>query len=122
MDRSGSFSSIGALVRRHGHFDACEDAVQEALPAATLQWPGESVPDNPRGWLITAASRRLTDELRSEYARTRRETLVATRTPADEFRSPAARAGYREAARRTTSLPEQRYLETRAARLAQAER
>jgi predicted RNA polymerase sigma factor len=30
----------------------------------------------------------------------------------------AARAGYRRAARRTTSLPEQRYLEARAARLA----
>ncbi|MEU0478489.1 DUF6596 domain-containing protein [Streptosporangium sp. NPDC006013] len=84
---------LGALVRRHGHFDACEDAVQEALLAATLQWPGEGVPDNPRGWLITVASRRLTDELRSEYARARRETLVATRTPADEFRSPAADAG-----------------------------
>ena len=30
---------LGALVRRHGQFDACEDAVQEALLAAAVQWP-----------------------------------------------------------------------------------
>ncbi|WP_436764396.1 RNA polymerase sigma factor [Streptosporangium sp. V21-05] len=84
---------LGVLVRRHGHFDACEDAVQEALLAAALQWPEQGAPDNPRGWLITVASRRLTDELRSEYARNRRENMVAARAPADEFLSPAADAG-----------------------------
>ena len=68
---------LGALVRRYGHFDACEDAVQEALLAAAVQWPEEGLPDSPRGWLITVASRRLTDELRSNEARRRREdTLV----------------------------------------------
>ena len=41
---------LGLLVRRHGQFDACEDAVQEALLAASQQWPGEGVPDNPRAW------------------------------------------------------------------------
>ena len=55
---------LGALVRRYGQFDACEDAVQEALLAAATQWPDDGIPDNPRGWLITVASRRLTDELR----------------------------------------------------------
>ncbi len=64
---------LGALVRRYGQFDACEDAVQEALLAAATQWPAEGVPDNPRGWLITVASRRLTDQLRSDIARRRRE-------------------------------------------------
>ncbi|WP_344748286.1 RNA polymerase sigma factor [Streptosporangium vulgare] len=83
---------LGVLVRRYGHFDACEDAVQEALLAAALQWPEQGLPDNPRGWLITVASRRLTDELRSEYARNRRESMVAARAPADEFLSPAADA------------------------------
>ena len=68
---------LGALVRRYGHFDACEDAVQEALLAATAQWPGEGVPDNPRGWLITVASRRVTDQLRSDEARRRREETTA---------------------------------------------
>jgi len=64
---------LGALVRRYGHFDASEDAVQEALLAAAVQWPEQGRPDNPRGWLITVASRRLTDQLRSEEARRRRE-------------------------------------------------
>jgi RNA polymerase sigma factor (sigma-70 family) len=67
---------LGVLVRRHGRFDACEDAVQEALLAAALQWPSEGVPDNPYGWLITVASRRLLDELRAESARVRREETV----------------------------------------------
>ncbi|MFF5230931.1 RNA polymerase sigma factor [Dactylosporangium sp. NPDC000521] len=68
---------LGVLVRRHGQFDACEDAVQEALLAAALQWPVEGVPEQPRGWLITVASRRLTDQFRSEDARRRRELSVA---------------------------------------------
>ena len=65
------------MVRRYGHFATAEDATQEALLAAAVQWPGDGVPDNPRGWLITVASRRLTDLLRSEQARRRREDTVA---------------------------------------------
>jgi RNA polymerase sigma factor (sigma-70 family) len=72
---------LGALVRRYGNFDACEDAVQEALLAATLQWPAEGVPDNPRSWLITVASRRRIEVLRSEAARVRREETVGSWTP-----------------------------------------
>ncbi len=64
---------LGALARRHGRFDACEDAVQEALLAASTQWSREGVPDDPRAWLVTVANRRLVDEWRSESARRRRE-------------------------------------------------
>ena len=70
---------LGALARRHGQFDACEDAVQEALLAAALQWPKEGMPDDPRAWLRTVAGRRLTDEWRSESARRSREEDVAVR-------------------------------------------
>ena len=69
---------LGALVRRYGHFDACEDAVQEALLAASVQWPEQGFPDSPRGWLVTVASRRLTDQLRGEESRRRREAAAAT--------------------------------------------
>ena len=72
---------LGVLMRRYGHFDACEDAVQEALVAAAAQWPTEGWPSNPRGWLVTVASRRLTDQLRSDAARRRREEVDAARTP-----------------------------------------
>jgi RNA polymerase sigma factor (sigma-70 family) len=75
---------LGALVRRYGRFDACEDAVQEALLAAALQWPVEGEPDNPSAWLLTVASRRLADQLRSEGARRRREEALATEVPAGE--------------------------------------
>jgi RNA polymerase sigma factor (sigma-70 family) len=74
---------LGALVRRYGHFDACEDATQEALYAAAVQWPVEGRPESPRGWLITVASRRVVDELRREEARRRREDAVAALEPVD---------------------------------------
>ena len=57
---------LGATIRRYGDFAAAEDAVQEALIAAATQWPRDGVPDNPRGWLIQVASRRMTDHIRSE--------------------------------------------------------
>jgi RNA polymerase sigma factor (sigma-70 family) len=82
--------ALGAVVRRYGHFDTAEDAVQEALFAAAMQWPKDGVPDNPRGWLITVASRRLTDLLRSEQARRRREDAVAQWTLPDQWLAPAA--------------------------------
>lgn len=72
---------LAALVRRYGDFDACEDAVQEALLAASQQWPVEGVPDHPKGWLITAASRRRIEQWRSETARRRREETVARHEP-----------------------------------------
>ncbi|MFD9697943.1 RNA polymerase sigma factor [Lentzea sp. NPDC059081] len=72
---------LGVLVRRHGQFDVCEDAVQEALLAASRQWPAEGVPDNPKGWLITAASRRWIEQYRSDLARRQREEKVVALTP-----------------------------------------
>ena len=79
---------LGALVRRYGHFDRCEDAVQEALLAAAVQWPDQGVPANPRGWLVTVAARRLTDQWRSDQARQRREATVAAQAPAGEALAP----------------------------------
>jgi len=70
---------LGVLVRRYGQFDACEDATQEALLQAVTQWPVDGTPASPRGWLITVASRRLIDEVRSEQARRRRELDLAAR-------------------------------------------
>jgi RNA polymerase sigma factor (sigma-70 family) len=74
---------LGAVARRHGDFAAAEDAVQEALIAAASQWPDEGIPTNPRGWLYHVALRRLTDHMRSELARRRRENVVASQIWAD---------------------------------------
>ena len=72
---------VGILTRRSGDFSAAEDAVQEALVAAHTTWPRDGIPDNPRAWLVTAASRRLVDEQRSAAARRRREQDWATAEP-----------------------------------------
>src|SRR5262249_12807186 len=82
---------LGALVRRLGHFDACEDAVQEALLAAARQWPAQGRPDNPRAWLTAVAYRRAVDLLRRAPAGPRREDAVAVRgEPIDAFAAGAA--------------------------------
>jgi RNA polymerase sigma factor (sigma-70 family) len=80
---------LGAVARRHDDFAAAEDAVQEALIAAARQWPRAGLPDNPRGWLYRVAVRRLTDHVRSEQARRRREDLVMS-DPSQAEAAPAA--------------------------------
>src|SRR5271170_4749753 len=70
--------ALGVVARRFRDFSLAEDAVQEALLAAFRQWPQEGIPENPRGWLIRVAPRRLTDKLRREIARRERETAVAS--------------------------------------------
>jgi RNA polymerase sigma factor (sigma-70 family) len=81
---------LGTLVRRYGDFDTCEDAVQEALLAAALQWPAQGAPANPKGWLITVASRRWIERWRQEAARQRRERTAAALAPPQPRPVPAA--------------------------------
>ena len=75
---------LGVLVRRYRDFSACEDAVQEALIAAASQWPESGAPGSPLAWLVHVASRRLTDQVRAEAARRRREAVVVGLIPFDE--------------------------------------
>ncbi|MGH9759171.1 MAG: RNA polymerase sigma factor [Candidatus Acidiferrales bacterium] len=89
MNEQGSKSSIeellreltpqvlGIVARKFRDFAAAEDAVQEAAMAAAAQWPRDGIPENPRAWLVRVASRRMTDQIRSESARRRRETELA---------------------------------------------
>jgi RNA polymerase sigma factor (sigma-70 family) len=74
---------LAAVVRRFGDFADSEDAVQEAILAAAQQWPRQGTPDNPVGWLIHVASRRMVDQARSESARRDREAVAAAREPRD---------------------------------------
>jgi RNA polymerase sigma factor (sigma-70 family) len=88
---------LGALVRRYGRFDAAEDAVQEALLAAATRWPADGMPVSPLGWLVIVASRRLTDMLRQEQARRRREDAVAMPALAAGRAMPPADSGVEDA-------------------------
>jgi RNA polymerase sigma factor (sigma-70 family) len=81
-------SVLGAVVRRFGEFSAAEDAVQEALVAAVLQWPAQGRPENPRGWLIRVAARRMQDHRRAELARQRREAIVVMQPDAQVVAAP----------------------------------
>ncbi|HEV7721644.1 MAG TPA: sigma-70 family RNA polymerase sigma factor, partial [Iamia sp.] len=80
---------LGALVRKYGHFDLCEEAVQEALLVAARQWPDTGRPDDPKAWLIRVASRRLIDALRSQTSREEREARDVRLTPVDRQVAPA---------------------------------
>jgi RNA polymerase sigma factor (sigma-70 family) len=75
---------LGVIARKHGDFAAAEDAVQEALIAASVQWPSAGVPTNPKGWLYQVAVRKLADQARSESARRKREESAATEMYRDE--------------------------------------
>jgi RNA polymerase sigma factor (sigma-70 family) len=79
---------LATVARRHGRFDLAEDATQEALIAAAEQWPAEGVPDNPRGWLVAVATRRLIDALRAEAARRRREETAFAQEPPPGVSAP----------------------------------
>jgi len=79
--RAAAPSALAVLVRRYGDFEACEDAMQEALIAASAQWPRDGVPDSPRAWLVQVASRRHIDQVRSDVARRRRESLAVDLEP-----------------------------------------
>ena len=102
---------LGTVVRRFRDFAAAEDAVQEALLAAAMQWPREGQPDNPRAWVTQVAFRRMADHIRSESARRRRESALALEA------THTAVSYYPAAAGQTGSLPERNYLLTQAARL-----
>jgi RNA polymerase sigma factor (sigma-70 family) len=88
---------LGALVRRYGRFDAAEDAAQESLLAATAQWPVNGVPDSPLAWLVTVASRRLTDMLRQDHARRRREDVAAMNALSADRAMPPVDSGVEDA-------------------------
>ncbi|MFF4893370.1 RNA polymerase sigma factor [Micromonospora chersina] len=55
---------VAALIRVTGDWTLAEDCAQEALAAALERWPRTGVPDNPGGWLMTAARNRAVDVLR----------------------------------------------------------
>jgi RNA polymerase sigma factor (sigma-70 family) len=76
-------SVLGALVRRYRDLEACEDAVQEALLTAATQWGRDGRPDNARAWLIQVASRRMTDRVRAEASRRKRDAVVVSLVPAE---------------------------------------
>ncbi|MCS5713224.1 RNA polymerase subunit sigma-24 [Herbiconiux sp. CPCC 205716] len=65
------------LARAFGDFGLAEDAAQEALAQALVQWPAEGSPRNPGAWLTAVAKRRAIDALRRESGREERYAALA---------------------------------------------
>nr|WP_240549124.1 RNA polymerase sigma factor [Halomonas antri] len=63
---------LASLIRRFGHFELAEDAVQAAFEAAMLQWPTQGWPPNPTSWLIATARHKVVDQLRHQQMRERK--------------------------------------------------
>ena len=62
---------LALLVRRFRDVDLAEECLQEAFAAAATAW-ASGIPDNPAGWLLTAAERRGLDRLRRRATHARK--------------------------------------------------
>ena len=118
----------GAVVRRYGDFGAAEDAVQEALIAAAVEWRRTGVPEDPRAWLIPVAGRKHAVAVAMARGPTEELALLEKldRDPRikDHYWLDAVRAHllersgkittalpyYEAAAEKTASIPERSYL------------
>ncbi|WP_240641432.1 RNA polymerase sigma factor [Nocardioides ferulae] len=66
------------LLAQFRRLDLVEDALGDAVEAATRHWPVSGAPDNPAGWLLTTARRRILDRLRGEAMAHRKAPLLVT--------------------------------------------
>ncbi len=69
---------VALLLAQFRRLDLVEDALGDAVEAASRTWPTAGVPTNPAGWLMTAAKRRVVDRLRTEAVATRKQPLLLT--------------------------------------------
>ena len=67
---------VALLLAQFRRLDLVEDALGDAVEAASRTWPADGVPANPAGWLMTAARRRLLDRLRTEEVARRKEPML----------------------------------------------
>ncbi len=84
---------IAFLAARSRNVPAAEDALSDALAAALRVWPERGVPDNPEGWLLTAARRNLVQAARHRTVRDNaRETIALAVEEAEERMNDAQNA------------------------------
>jgi len=62
---------IAGLIRLSDSFDLAEEAMQDALAAALVDWEKKGIPENPAAWINAVARRKLIDYARRD--RTRRD-------------------------------------------------
>ncbi|WP_433113976.1 RNA polymerase sigma factor [Micromonospora sp. CA-246542] len=74
---------VATLIRLTGDWALAEDCAQESLAVALERWPGDGVPVNPGGWLMTVARNRALDVLRRATVERRKLHDLALLAPTD---------------------------------------
>ncbi len=82
---------IAFLAARSRDVPAAEDALSDALAAALRVWPERGIPDNPEGWLLTAARRNLIQAARHRTVRDNASETIALAVEEAEERMNDAR-------------------------------
>jgi len=67
---------VALLLVQFRRLDLVEDALGDAVEAASRTWPADGVPTNPPAWLMTAARRRVLDRLRTEDVARRKQPML----------------------------------------------
>jgi RNA polymerase sigma-70 factor (ECF subfamily) len=81
--REAHGQAVATLVRVFGDIALAEDAVQDAFVVAVERWPGEGIPPNPAGWIVTTSRNRAIDLVRrAARGRELHESIGATRPAA----------------------------------------
>ncbi|HYL36107.1 MAG TPA: RNA polymerase sigma factor [Bryobacteraceae bacterium] len=83
--REHSGRIIAGLIRICGSFDRAEEAMQEAFASALASWPVKGIPENPAGWILTAAHRKLIDTARKERTRREKQDALSYQTATTAF-------------------------------------
>lgn len=68
---------LAILLKQLRDFELAEDALQEALIVALEKWSIDGVPNNPAGWLLGVARRKMIDQVRRrENFRSKEQAVI----------------------------------------------
>ena len=102
--RTGSGRIIAGLIRVSQSFDLAEEAMQDALASALLDWQRNGLPANPAAWIDAVAHRKLIDYARRNQTRRSNQDQLLYETPKSV--TPALLSG--DAAAEEMSFPDDR--------------
>ena len=83
---------IAGLIRVSQSFDLAEEAMQDALASALVDWQRNGLPVNPAAWINAVAHRRLIDYARRDQTRRSSKDQLLYETPKSS--APLAVCGY----------------------------
>lgn len=76
---------LSGLIARVGDFQLAEDALQEAMIAATQHWQERSIPKLPMNWIMQVAYRKAIDKLRQRKTEQQAKNEIAVLANEEAF-------------------------------------